>query len=156
MATTGRRRLSHHGHPAWVDPWTAIEHTRGDRPGPLAVLDLLADRTELHGTGAGESGRGVRVSLGRLRGQAAGRGRQDPGDRHPGRSAVAAARVAAGRPCGPAGGDPHRHTRGELSVEAENAAMAGEIARTLLALTALKVHSVSCIMGQGCGGAAWP
>ena len=32
--------------------------------------------------------------------------------------------------------------------------MAGEIARTLQDLTSLTVPSVSCIMGQGCGGAA--
>ena len=32
--------------------------------------------------------------------------------------------------------------------------MAGEIARTLELLTNLSVPTVSCIMGQGCGGAA--
>ena len=32
--------------------------------------------------------------------------------------------------------------------------MAGEIARTLQAMSGLKVPTVSCIVGQGCGGAA--
>lgn len=32
--------------------------------------------------------------------------------------------------------------------------MAGEIARTLEAMAGLRVPSVSCVMGQGCGGAA--
>lgn len=32
--------------------------------------------------------------------------------------------------------------------------MAGEIARTLQMLTGLSVPTVSCVMGQGCGGAA--
>ena len=32
--------------------------------------------------------------------------------------------------------------------------MAGEIARTLQSLTGLSVPTVSCVMGQGCGGAA--
>jgi acetyl-CoA carboxylase carboxyl transferase subunit beta len=43
---------------------------------------------------------------------------------------------------------------GELSGPAEEAAMAGEIARTLQVLTGLSVPTVSCVMGQGCGGAA--
>ena len=43
---------------------------------------------------------------------------------------------------------------GELSGPAEEAAMAGEIARTLQMLTGLSVPTVSCVMGQGCGGAA--
>jgi acetyl-CoA carboxylase carboxyl transferase subunit beta len=43
---------------------------------------------------------------------------------------------------------------GELSGPAEEAAMAGEIARTLQVMSSLKVPNVSCIMGQGCGGAA--
>ena len=32
--------------------------------------------------------------------------------------------------------------------------MAGEIARTLQTMSGLSVPSVSCVMGQGCGGAA--
>ena len=43
---------------------------------------------------------------------------------------------------------------GELSGPAEEAAMAGEIARTLQSLTGLSLPTVSCVMGQGCGGAA--
>jgi acetyl-CoA carboxylase carboxyl transferase subunit beta len=150
----GAEELLHHGHPAWVDPWAAIESTRSDRPGPLDVLDLLADRTDLHGTGTGESGEGVRVSLGRLRGRrlvvvAKTRQTVTPADL---RIAQRGLRLAdrLGLPVVTLIDTPG----GELSAEAENTALAGEIARTLLTLTSLRVHSVSCVMGQGCGGAA--
>ena len=33
------------------------------------MLRLLTDRTDLHGTGTGERGEGIQVSLGRLRGR---------------------------------------------------------------------------------------
>jgi acyl-CoA carboxylase subunit beta len=150
----GPEELDHHGHPAWIDPWVAIEHTRGDRPGPEAVLNLLTDRTDLHGTGAGETGNGVRVSLGRLRGRrvmvvAKTRRTVAPADL---RVAQRGLRLAdrLGLPVVTLVDTPG----GEMSAAAESAAMAGEIARTLLALTSLSVPSVSCVMGQGCGGAA--
>lgn len=43
---------------------------------------------------------------------------------------------------------------GELSVEAENAGMAREIARCLRETARLTVPSVSVLLGRGCGGAA--
>ena len=42
----------------------------------------------------------------------------------------------------------------ELTKDAEENAMAGEIARTLTTLVNLKVPTVSLILGQGCGGGA--
>ena len=42
----------------------------------------------------------------------------------------------------------------ELTVAAEERAMAGEIARTLTSLLDADVPSVSLILGQGCGGGA--
>ena len=42
----------------------------------------------------------------------------------------------------------------ELTKEAEENAMAGEIARTLTALLDVRVPTVSMILGQGCGGGA--
>ena len=137
-----------------VDAWEAVERTRGPRPGPDTVLDLLTSRTELHGTGAGENGRGIRVCLGRLRGRrvvviAQTRQGVTPGDLRFARRGLHLAQ-RWGVPVVTLIDTPG----GELSVAAEEGAMAGEIARTLQDLTALTVPSVSCIMGQGCGGAA--
>lgn len=141
--------------PRPVDAWDAFTGTRAaDRLGPPAVLELLTDRTDLHGTTTGETGVGVQVSLGRLRGR---------------RMLVVA---QTGQPVTPADlrvaqRGLHLADRlgmpvvtlvdtpgGELSAAAEESALAGEIARTLQTMAGLKVPSVSCIMGQGCGGAA--
>lgn len=141
--------------PQPVDAWDAITRTRAeDRPGPLQVLDLMTDRTDLRGTGAGEVGGGIRVVLGRLRGN----------------RVVVVAQTR--EPVSPAGlRVAQRGMRlaerlelpvitlidtpgGELSGSAEESAMAGEIARTLQTMSGLKVPTVSCIMGQGGGGAA--
>ena len=141
--------------PAAVDAWDAITHTRlPHRQGPTAVLDLLTDRTDLHGNAAGETGSGMRVSLGRLRGRRAvfvaqTRAAVTPADL---RVAQRGLRLAQRwrLPVVTLVDTPG----GELSGPAEESAMAGEIARTLQVLTGLTVPSVSCIMGQGCGGAA--
>jgi acetyl-CoA carboxylase carboxyl transferase subunit beta len=138
-----------------VDAWDAITLTRdARRPGPDAVLDLLTDRTELHGTHTGETGTGVRVVLGRIRGRrcvvvAQNRRPVSPQDL---RLAQRGLRLAdrLSLPLVTLVDTPG----GELSGPAEEAAMAGEIARTLQMLTGLSVPTVSCVMGQGCGGAA--
>lgn len=138
-----------------VDAWDAITLTRdAERPGPDAVLDLLTDRTELHGTHTGETGTGLRVVLGRIRGRRAvfvaqARRSVSPQDL---RLAQRGLRLAqrVGLPLVTIVDTPG----GELSGTAEEAAMAGEIARTLQMLTGLTVPTVSCVMGQGCGGAA--
>ena len=138
-----------------VDAWDAITLTRdAARPGPDAVLDLLTDRTELHGTHTGETGTGVRVALGRIRGHRAvvvaqARRSVSPQDL---RLAQRGLRLAqrVGLPVVTIVDTPG----GELSGPAEEAAMAGEIARTLQMLAGLSVPTVSCVMGQGCGGAA--
>ena len=142
-----------HGVPEPVDAWEAITRTRdADRPGPPAVLDLMSDRTELHGTGAGESGGGIRLALGRLRGVrtlvvAQTREEVSPaGLRVAQRGLRLADRV--GLPVITLIDTPG----GELSGRAEESAMAGEIARTLQTMSGLSVPSVSCVMGQGCGG----
>ena len=95
-----------------VDAWDAITLTRdAARPGPEAVLDLLTDRTELHGTHTGETGTGVRVALGRIRGRRAvvvaqTRRSVSPQDLRLAQRGLRLAR--AGRP---AGGDDRRHAR---------------------------------------------
>lgn len=138
-----------------VDAWDAITLTRdASRPGPNAVLDLLTDHTELHGTHTGETGTGVRVVLGRIRGRRAvvvaqSRLPVSPQDlRLAQRGLRLAERLRL--PLVTIVDTPG----GELSGPAEEAAMAGEIARTLQMLTGLTVPTVSCVMGQGCGGAA--
>jgi acetyl-CoA carboxylase alpha subunit len=42
----------------------------------------------------------------------------------------------------------------ELSPDAEERALAGEIARCIAALTTMTVPTISVILGQGCGGGA--
>lgn len=141
--------------PHLVDAWDAIQRTRSaDRPGPDQVLDLLTERTELTGTGTGETGSGIRLCLGRLRGRrlvvvAQTRHEVTPADL---RVAQRGMRLAErlGLPVVTLVDTPG----GELSAAAEESAMAGEIARTLQTLTNLRVPSVCCIVGQGCGGAA--
>lgn len=141
--------------PERADAWDAITLTRSpQRPGPAHVLAMLTDRTDLRGTGTGETGDGIQVSLGRLRGRrcmvlAQTRHSVSPADL---RVAQRGLRLAdrIGLPVVLLVDTPG----GELSASAEEAAMAGEIARTLELLTNLEVPSVSCIMGQGCGGAA--
>lgn len=138
-----------------VDAWDAIQCTRADdRPGPQAVLDQLTSVTELRGTQAGEAGGGIRVCLGRWQGRralvvATTREEVTPsGLRVAQRGLRLADRLRL--PVVTLVDTPG----GELSREAEEAAMAGEIARTLMLLTSLQTRSVSVIMGQGCGGAA--
>lgn len=141
--------------PARVDAWEAITRTRAaDRPGPQHVLDLLTERTDLTGTGSGQTGTGIRVSLGRLRGWrvvvvAQARQVVTPADL---RVAQRGIRLGArlGLPVVTLVDTPG----GELSAPAEESAMAGEIARTMALLHRVDVPTVCCIMGQGCGGAA--
>ena len=138
-----------------VDAWEAIQSTRADdRLGPQAVLDQLTSVTELRGTQAGEAAGGIRVCLGRLQGRrvlvvATTRAEVTPtGLRVAQRGLRLADRLRL--PVVTLVDTPG----GQLSREAEEAAMAGEIARTLMLLTSLQTRSVSVIMGQGCGGAA--
>ena len=141
--------------PAEVDAWDAITVTRDEhRPGPDAVLDLLTDRTELHGTGTGETGVGVRVLLGRVRGRRAIFVAQTRRDVTPQDLRVAQRGMRLAQRLGLPLVTLVDTPGGELSGPAEEAAMAGEIARTLQSLTGLSVPTVSCVMGQGCGGAA--
>lgn len=138
-----------------VDAWEAITRTRQpDRLGPQTVLERLTSITEVRGTQAGEAGGGIRVCLGRLQGRrvlvvATTRSEVTPtGLRVAQRGLRLAERWQL--PIVTLIDTPG----GELSRAAEEAAMAGEIARTLMLLTSLQTRSVSVIMGQGCGGAA--
>lgn len=143
-----------------VGTWEAITSTRReDRPG---VRDLLASATShvvLNGTGAGERDPGVVIALALFGGQScvvAGQDRVAQREQAMGPGALRAARRAA-RLAGQlnlplltvidtAGAD--------LSKEAEEGAMAGEIARTIEALVRLPTPTVSLLLGEGNGGGA--
>ncbi|GAA1446351.1 carboxyl transferase domain-containing protein [Mycobacterium cookii] len=142
--------------------WDSVERTRRtDRAG---VRDLLAHGAtgtlQLRGTDEGERDSTVLVALTRLDGQPCvvigqDRSRQTPGHAMgPGalREARRGMRLAEelGLPLVSVIDTPGA----ELSPEAEERAIAGEIARCIATLTTMTVPTVSVILGQGCGGGA--
>ncbi|MFD6729307.1 carboxyl transferase domain-containing protein [Corynebacterium xerosis] len=144
--------------------WESILRTREpSRPGGGDILAALEDRSvPLSGTGDGESDRAVRAVLARIVGRPVILVVQDrhqqpplgPDPMGPGslRFAQRAIRLAESlriplvTVIDTAGA--------ELTKDAEENAMAGEIARTLTALLDVRVPTVSVILGQGCGGGA--
>lgn len=123
-----------------TDAWAAIELTRRrDRPG---VRELLGhDVVRLNGTQAGETAETLFTALVSFRGERC---------------------VVVGQ---------HRRTQladqlglplvcvvdapgADLSADAEEGALASEIARCLAGMVALRVPTVSVILGEGCGGGA--
>ncbi|MDZ5660326.1 carboxyl transferase domain-containing protein [Nocardioides sp. S-58] len=142
--------------------WDSVERTRRtDRAG---VRDLLAHGAagtlQLRGTDEGERDSTVMVALTRLDDQPCvvigqDRSRQAPGHAMgPGalREARRGMRLAEelGLPLVSVIDTPGA----ELSPDAEERAIAGEIARCIATLTTMKVPTVSVILGQGCGGGA--
>jgi acetyl-CoA carboxylase carboxyl transferase subunit beta len=141
------------------DPWAAVLATRQpDRPGARALL-RTTDGVPLAGTGEGERGEGMLLALTRFGTTACVFLGQD--------------RVAqATRPLGPGAFRAARRgmrlatelrlplvavidTPGAaLSPEAEQAGLAGEIARCLADMSRLPVPTVSVLLGQGTGAAA--
>lgn len=141
--------------------WSSIERTqREDRAGVREVLRHGGSSTVcLSGTAAGERDDAVVVALTRFDGRPCVVVGQD---RH----------AQATSPMGPAGLRQARRgmalaaelglplvtfvdTAGaELSVEAEEGAVAGEIARCIGTMSSLPVPAVSVLLGQGCGGGA--
>ncbi|QCW50349.1 acetyl-CoA carboxyl transferase [Nocardioides dongxiaopingii] len=142
--------------------WESIRRTR--EPGRTGVRDLIrygaAGTVRLRGTDEGERDHAVLVALTRLDGQpcvVVGQDRERQGDSTPlGPGALREARRAMRL------ADELRlplvtviDTPGaELSVTAEERAIAGEIARCIATLTTMSVPTVSVILGQGCGGGA--
>lgn len=144
------------------DAWANIEATRA--PGRVGVRDLLrhagTGTVRLAGTVEGEHDASVLLALTRLAGQPCVVVGQD------------AARQSAGTPMGPGALREARRAMAlaeelglplvtvvdtpgaELSVAAEEGAMAGEIARCLATLATMTVPTVSVVLGQGCGGGA--
>ncbi len=142
--------------------WESVERTRlHERAG---VRDLLAHgasgTVQLRGTDEGERDSTVMVALTRLDDQPCvvvgqDRSRQAPGHAMgPGalREARRGMRLAEelGLPLVTVIDTPGA----ELSPQAEERAIAGEIARCIATLTTMKVPTVSVILGEGCGGGA--
>ncbi|HLS00562.1 MAG TPA: carboxyl transferase domain-containing protein, partial [Beutenbergiaceae bacterium] len=144
------------------DVWGSIERTRsGERAGVRDVLRLASDITlRLQGTSEGERDAAVLVALARLDGVPCVVVGQDHRAQTP------------ESPMGPAALREARRgmklaqelnlplvtlidTPGaELSAEAEEGAMAGEIARCIATMSSLTVPSVSVLLGPGTGGGA--
>lgn len=144
------------------DPWECVLRTREpDRPTSATLLQQnLTDVTLLSGTTEGQRSDAVTLALGCWRGVAVLVVAQDR------------AAQASGSPLNPASLRTARRgfelanelglpvvsivdTAGaELSVDAEQNALAGEIARCLADLTSVAVPTVSVLLGMGCGGAA--
>ncbi len=142
--------------------WDSIGRTRS--PGRAGVRDLLehacVSTVRLRGTDEGERDSSVVVALTRLDGLPCVLVGQDR------------TRQTPDHPLGPAAlREARRGMRlaeelrlplvtvidtpgAELSPQAEERAIAGEIARCIGALTTLTVPSVSILLGQGCGGGA--
>lgn len=142
--------------------WDSIQITRGpDRAGVRELLRHGSDATvRLQGTDEGERDSTMLVALARLDGVPCvvvgqDRSRQTPATQMgPGalREARRGMRLAAelGLPLVSVVDTPGA----ELSPEAEQGAIAGEIARCLSTMATLSVPTVSVLLGQGCGGGA--
>ena len=145
-----------------VPVWEAVLRTRAPRR--AGVRDLLlhgaAGTVRLRGTDEGEHDAAVLVALTRLDGQPCvlvgqDRSRQTP-ETPMGPAALREARRAMrlaeelGLPLVTVIDTPGA----ELSVHAEEHAMAGEIARCIATMATLTVPTVAVLLGQGCGGGA--
>ncbi len=145
---------------AGLPVWEAVERTRrDDRLGVRDVLRCGAHGTlALNGTEEGEQDAAVLVTLTRLDGQPCvlvgqDRTRQTPA-KPLGAAALREARQGSARRGAAAGVTVIDTPGAELSPEAEEGAIAGEIARCIATLTTMTVPTVSVILGQGCGGGA--
>lgn len=144
-----------------VDAWDAVLSTRNpQRPGLKEILSEASDVVVLSGTGAGERSDAVKVALCTLGGigcvlvgqdrlaQAHGAG-LDPAAL---RTARRGFRIAS--ELGLALVTVIDTPGAQLSVAAEEAGLAGEIARCLVDIAELTVPTMSVLLGMGCGGGA--
>ena len=144
------------------DAWNSVTLTRRpDRPGARELIALAgAETLELSGTGRGETSAAIIVAVTALRGRPCVVVAQDRRAQAKGHALdPASLRVAQrgiclaeelGLPLVTVIDTPGA----ELSVSAEENAMAGEIARCVTALESLTVPRVSVMLGEGCGGGA--
>ncbi|GAB3715470.1 carboxyl transferase domain-containing protein [Mariniluteicoccus flavus] len=144
-----------------VDVWDSVLRTRSPkRPGVRELLKHAADDViPLSGTGHGEHDSGLMLALARLDGIACvvvGQDRRYQAEKSMGPAALRSARrgmrLAAelDLPLVSVIDTPGA----DLSANAEEGALAGEIARCIADMTQLTVPSVALVLGQGCGGGA--
>lgn len=162
MGTTGMPSRSVSGpSPTRESVWASVELTRrDDRPGVRELLRHAAeDVLPLQGTGEGESDRGVLLALASFAGRPCilvGQDRRNQVSTSMGPAALRTARRGFRMaeelrlPLVTVIDTPGA----DLSQEAEEGALAGEIARSLEDMVALTVPSVSVLLGQGTGGGA--
>lgn len=144
-----------------IDVWDSVLRTRSpQRPGVRELLKHASDDViPLSGTGHGEHDSGVLLALASFDGIACvvvGQDRRNQVERSVGPAALRAARrgmrLAAelGMPLVSVIDTPGA----DLSADAEEGALAGEIARCIADMTQLTVPSVALLLGEGCGGGA--
>lgn len=141
--------------------WSAITVTRrDDRPGVRELLRYAADDViPLNGTGYGELDKGVMLALASFGGRSCvlvGQDRRYQVSESMGPAALREARrgmrmaTELGLPLVTVIDTPGA----DLSPNAEEGALAGEIARSIADMTALTVPSASVLLGEGTGGGA--
>ncbi|WP_289032864.1 carboxyl transferase domain-containing protein [uncultured Arsenicicoccus sp.] len=153
--------------PRWEPPadpghaWTSVEITRSPRrPGVRELLRYAADEVmPLSGTGEGQADAGLMLALTSFGGHPCvlvGQDRRNQARQSMGPAALRSARRGMrlaeelGLPLVSVIDTPGA----DLSVTAEEGALAGEIARCIAEMTQLTVPSVALLLGQGCGGGA--
>jgi acyl-CoA carboxylase subunit beta len=144
-----------------VDAWDSVVRSRRrDRPGARALLEHASDVMQLNGTGQGELGPALLLALASFGGSSCVLVAQDR------------ARQSVEHPLGPAALRLARRGMGlaeelglplvsvvdtpgaDLSVEAEEGGLSGEIARCLADLMTLRTPTLSLLLGEGTGGGA--
>lgn len=144
-----------------IDVWDSVQISRNPRrPDTRMILACADDMLPLNGTGQGENDPGLILALARFGEESCVvLGQQRP--RHPDTVSMGPASLREARrgmqlaeELGLALVTIIDTTGAELSVEAEEGGLAGEIARSLSDLIGLRSPSVSVLLGQGTGGAA--
>lgn len=141
--------------------WASVEITRSPRrPGVRELLRYAADEVlPLSGTGEGQHDAGLMLALASFDGDPCvlvGQDRRNQARQSMGPAALRSARRGMrlaqelGLPLVSVIDTPGA----DLSVTAEEGALAGEIARCIAEMTQLTVPSVALLLGQGCGGGA--
>lgn len=145
----------------FIDDWDAVVSSRDPlRPGITEFLAWCTEVTEVFGSGEGDVGPAIRVALARVDGVSAVVVGQDREAQRRGNLLGPAALKVARR-----GFRLATELRlplvtvidtagAELSANAEEGGLAGQISRCLAELAALPVPTVSVILGMGCGGGA--